>query len=81
MDILAKHFDWEGMPPMPKAGTIEREVLERLLEGKELTCDDFGMSEDYLEKIVMRLGSGDYIIDTQEINEKKESKKQWARLA
>jgi hypothetical protein len=76
VDILAKHLDWEGMPPKPKKGTIEREVLERLLEGNLLTCDDFGMSEDYLEKIVRRLGSGDYIVNTQEFDEKKESKKQ-----
>ena len=31
-DVLAKDLKWIGEPPMPKHGTIERKVAEKLVK-------------------------------------------------
>ena len=69
-DVLAKDLKWIGEPPMPKKGTIEREVAEKMLKDGYATNLDFDLHEDEFAAVLDRLESSNYLVDYDEFEKK-----------
>lgn len=75
-DVLAKDLKWVGEPPMPKQGTIERKVAEKLVKSGFASNLDFEIHEDDFKQALDNLESSNYLVDFEEFQKENRLVKQ-----